>query len=98
MNKLKYFCQINQFNLETFGIKNISAFKNALPPDIEFDKDTNEETKSKEYATVALCCLTVTNPFRMVIINLVTENHFFDYAVFAVIITNSIFMAINMEV
>jgi len=69
-----------------------------MPVEIEIEKELNEETKSKEYATVALCCLTVTNPFRMIIINLVTKNPYFDYLVLFVIITNSIFMAMNQEV
>jgi len=41
--------------------------KEALPPYPEND-ETNVNKEQKNYATVSLCCLSVTNPFRNKII------------------------------
>ena len=59
--------QINAFSLGNFGIKDIKALKEALPKIEEIEVSPVQE-KPKNYATVSLCCLSVTNPFRNKII------------------------------
>lgn len=54
--------------------------------------------EKKEYATVALCCLSVTNPFRNKIIKLVAINPWFDRIVLVVIVVNCLFLALDKEV
>lgn len=58
---------ITGFTLGQFGIKSMKAMKEALPayPD---DSDMPDDSEQKNYATVSLCCLSVTNPFRNKII------------------------------
>jgi hypothetical protein len=58
---------ITGFTLGNFGIKSAKAMKEALPPYPEND-ETNVNNEQKNYATVSLCCLSVTNPFRNKII------------------------------
>jgi|TARA_B110000285_G_scaffold109936_1_gene124835 hypothetical protein len=42
----------------------MKALKEALPPD-PYDNGQDEGSmEKKNYATVALCCLSVSNPFR----------------------------------
>ena len=55
------------FTLNQFGIKSVKALKEAMPayPD---DDDVPANDATKNYATVSLCCLSVTNPFRNKII------------------------------
>jgi hypothetical protein len=58
---------ITGFTLGNFGIKSAKAMKEAMPPYPEND-ETNVNSEQKNYATVSLCCLSVTNPFRNKII------------------------------
>lgn len=53
---------------------------------------------SKNYATVSLCCMSVTNPFRNKIIHLVALNPWFDRIILGVITINCIFLALDEEV
>jgi hypothetical protein len=57
---------------------------------------TNKEQKN--YATVALCCLSVSNPFRNKIIQIVVINPWFDRITLFVILANCIFLALDKEV
>lgn len=54
--------------------------------------------QQKNYATVSLCCLSVTNPFRNKIIQLVAINNWFDKIILCVILVNCIFLAMDNEV
>ena len=80
-----------------YGIKNMKAIKDALPayPD---DDDVPSGDKQKNYATVSLCCLSVTNPFRNKIIQLVAVNPWFDHFILFVIVVNCFFLALDKEV
>ena len=49
--------------------------------------------QQKHYATVSLCCLSVTNPVRNKVINLVCINPWFDRFILVVIIINCFFLA-----
>jgi hypothetical protein len=76
----------------------MKAMKEAMPayPDDDDAPDSNETMKN--YATVSLCCLSVTNPFRNKIIQLVVVNPWFDKFILFVIMVNCIFLALDMEV
>ena len=54
--------------------------------------------QSKNYATVSLCCLSVTNPFRNKVIHYVTLNKWFDTFILVIICLNSLCMALDKEV
>ena len=54
--------------------------------------------QQKNYATVSLCCLSVTNPFRNKIIQLVAINPWFDRFILIVILVNCFFLAIDREI
>ena len=55
-------------------------------------------TQQKNYATVSLCCLSVTNPFRNKIIQMVAINPWFDRFILIVILVNCFFLAIDREI
>ena len=59
---------------------------------------TSSNVQQKNYATVSLCCLSVTNPFRNKIIQLVAINPWFDRLILFVIIVNCFFLALDQEV
>jgi hypothetical protein len=59
---------ITGFTLGQFGIKSMKAMKEALPAYPDDDDMPNDGDSQKNYATVSLCCLSVTNPFRNKII------------------------------
>ena len=80
-----------------FGIKNPRALKYALPPYPDAD-DGQQNDFSKNYATVSLCCLSVTNPFRNKIIQIVAVNPWFDRFILLVIMVNCVFLALDQEV
>jgi hypothetical protein len=63
----------------------------------EEDEETNQ-LEQKNYATVALCCLSVTNPFRNKIIQMVTVNPCFDRIILFVIMLNCLVLATDNEV
>ena len=60
--------------------------------------DEARASQQKNYATVSLCCLSVTNPFRNKIIQLVAINPWFDRFILMVIIANCFFLAIDKEI
>jgi len=70
--------------------------KEALPPYPEND-ETNVNKEQKNYATVSLCCLSVTNPFRNKIIQIVAVNPAFDRFILVVIVINCVFLALDQE-
>lgn len=70
--------------------------KEAMPPYPEND-ETNVNTEQKNYATVSLCCLSVTNPFRNKIIQIVAVNPAFDRFILVVIVVNCVFLALDQE-
>lgn len=59
-------------------------------------KDDDDETP--KYASVSLCCLSSSNPFRNKIIYFVTKNPLFDRFIIIIIILNSLFLALDYEV
>jgi len=59
---------ITGFTLGQFGIKSMKALKEAMPAYPDEDDAFGINDASKNYATVSLCCLSVTNPFRNKII------------------------------
>lgn len=67
-----------------------------MPPYPEND-ETNVNTEQKNYATVSLCCLSVTNPFRNKIIQIVAVNPAFDRFILVVIVVNCVFLALDQE-
>lgn len=56
------------------------------------------EEDKKVYSTVSLFCLSVTNPFRNKIIQIVCVNPWFDRFILLVILVNCIFLALDKEV
>lgn len=50
------------------------------------------------YSTVSLCCLSVTNPFRNQVIQIVCVNPWFDRFILLVILVNCIVLALDKEV
>ena len=52
----------------------MKAMKEALPAYPDDDDEPNDGDSQKNYATVSLCCLSVTNPFRNKIIQIVSVN------------------------
>jgi len=75
----------------------MKAMKEALPqyPD---DEDEDGQDASKNYATVSLCCLSVTNPFRNKIIQIVSVSPWFDRFILTVILINCMFLALDKEI
>jgi len=75
----------------------MKAMKEALPqyPD---DEDEDNQDASKNYATVSLCCLSVTNPFRNKIIQIVSVSPWFDRFILSVILFNCCILALDKEV
>lgn len=51
-----------------------------------------------KYATVSLCCLSITNPFRRMLIQLILVNPWFDRFMLFVIMANCWFLALDNEV
>ena len=60
--------------------------------------ESKASMQQKNYATVALCCLSVTNPFRSRVIQLVAINPIFDRCILGVIVVNCLFLAMSPEV
>ena len=71
--------------------------KQQLPDFPEDDEEPDAEAQ-KNYATVSLCCLSVTNPFRNKIIQIVSVNPLFDRFILFVIVVNCAFLALDKEV
>ena len=61
------------------------------------EDDPDAQLDQKNYATVALCCLSVTNPFRNKVIQMVTVNPCFDRIILVVIFFNCIILALDNE-
>jgi len=76
----------------------MKALKEAMPAYPDDDDAYGINDASKNYATVSLCCLSVTNPFRNKIIQLVAVNPWFDRLILIVIMVNCVFLALDMEV
>ena len=76
----------------------MKALKEAMPAYPDEDDAYGINDASKNYATVSLCCLSVTNPFRNKIIQLVAVNPWFDRLILIVIMINCVFLALDMEV
>lgn len=77
----------------------MKSLKDSLPLYQGSEIDINREAlNQKNYATVSLCCLSVTNPFRNKIIHLVAINPWFDKVILVVIVTNCIFLAMDNEI
>jgi len=72
--------------------------KEALPSYVGTEIETIEPSQQKNYATVSLCCLSVTNPFRNKVIQIVAINPWFDRFILVVIIVNCFFLAMDNEV
>jgi len=89
---------ITGFTLGQFGIKSMKAMKEAMPAYPDDDDLPNLNDQQKNYATVSLCCLSVTNPFRNKIIQLVAVNPWFDRFILLVIMVNCCFLALDKEV
>lgn len=91
--------QIAGFSLGQFNTKQNKSLKETLPSYQGAEIDVNNEVASqKNYATVSLCCLSVTNPFRNKIINLVAINPWFEKFILVVILVNCVFLAMDNEV
>ena len=56
------------------------------------------KAQSKNYATVSLCFLSVTNPFRSKVIQFVLINPWFDRFILTVIFLNSVLLGMYNEV
>ena len=56
------------------------------------------KAQSKNYATVSLCFLSVTNPFRSKVIQIVLINPWFDRFILTFIFLNSVFLGMFNEV
>ena len=67
-------------------------------PDFPEDDEEPDAEGQKNYATVSLCCLSVTNPFRNKIIQIVSVNPLFDRFILLVIVVNCVFLALDKEV
>ena len=67
-------------------------------PNYPEDDDLPGNDATKNYATVSLCCLSVTNPFRNKIIQLCLVNPWFDRFILLVIMVNCVFLALDKEV
>jgi hypothetical protein len=76
----------------------MKAMKEAMPAYPDDDDLPNINDQQKNYATVSLCCLSVTNPFRNKIIQLVAVNPWFDRFILLVIMVNCCFLALDKEV
>jgi hypothetical protein len=84
--------------LSNFGIKSKRALKEALPPYPDDETIPPNTDLTKNYATVSLCCLSVTNPFRNKIIQITLVNPWFDRFILLVIVVNCVFLALDREV
>ena len=95
-----YVCkQIAGFSLGQYNMKSNKSLRETLPSYQGADIDYNKELAyQKNYATVSLCCLSVTNPFRNKIINLVAINPWFEKFILVVILINCVFLAMDNEV
>jgi hypothetical protein len=90
---------ISGFNLGRYGIRSITALKDQMPDYEESENnDGPPEDDKKVYSTVSLCCLSVTNPFRNQIIQIVCVNPWFDRFILIVILVNCLFLAMDKEV
>lgn len=87
---------ITGFTLGQFGIKSSKAMKEAMPAYPETEEQ-NINDQQKNYATVSLCCLSVTNPLRNRIIQIVAVNPWFDRFILFVIVVNCFFLALDNE-
>ena len=76
----------------------MKAMKEAMPAYPDDDDIPEINDAQKNYATVSLCCLSVTNPFRNKIIQLVAVNPWFDRFILFVIIVNCVFLAMDKEI
>ena len=74
------------------------AIKDSMPQIPDDDDMANEGDSQKNYATVSLCCLSVTNPFRNRIIQIVSVNPWFDRFILFVILVNCVFLALDKEI
>lgn len=75
----------------------MKALREALPAYPDDDEGPGQNDSQKNYATVALCCLSVTNPFRNKIIQIVTVNPCFDRIILFVIMLNCLVLATDKE-
>lgn len=76
----------------------MKTIRDAFPAQMGVEAESNAAMQQKNYATVALCCLSVTNPFRSRVIQLVAINPFFDKFILGVIVINCVFLAMSNEV
>ena len=90
--------QITGFTLGQYGTKSMRAIKESMPQLPDDDDGGNEGDSQKNYATVSLCCLSVTNPFRNKIIQIVSVNPWFDRFILLVILVNCVFLALDKEI
>ena len=74
------------------------AIKDSMPQIPDDDDMANEGDSQKNYATVSLCCLSVTNPFRNRIIQIVSVNPWFDRFILFFILVNCVFLALDKEI
>ena len=87
------------FSLGQFGNKSMKSMRDAFPAYPGADIEAGgSNIQQKNYATVSLCCLSVTNPFRNKIIQLVAINPWFDRFILIVILVNCFFLAIDREI
>ena len=76
----------------------MKALRDAMPVYPDEDEPANQQDSQKNYATVALCCLSVTNPFRNSIIQIVMVNPWFDRFILFTIMVNCLVLATDKEV
>lgn len=76
----------------------MKSMRDAFPayPGADVDQG-GQNLQQKNYATVSLCCLSVTNPVRNKIIQIVTDS-LFDKIILVVIVVNSLVLALDNEV
>lgn len=78
----------------------MKSIRDAFPVQSGIDEALAQQQKAnpRNYATVALCCLSVTNPFRSRIIQFVIINPYFDYFILCIILLNCLGLAMDNEV
>ena len=69
-------------------------FTGDVEPTMELPKQVKDPEIQKNYGNYSLCWLTVTNPFRRVVINILLSP-WFDRIILLVILVNCIFLAID---
>ena len=96
--QLREMQNITGFSLGQFDIKSMKAMKDAIPGYNDHAGLDEIHDQQRNYASVSLCCLSATNPFRNKIIQITVINPWFDRFILGVIILNCFFLAMDNEV